>query len=108
MKRILALAVLAIGGLVGTGNVADAHWRGGYGGGFRGGYGGYGGGCHSSVYRPSYGYSVGFGAPVYSYPTYGYGTPYYSGFNSYGGYGVPIYGSGYQVYTPGFSVGVWR
>lgn len=109
MKRFLTLAVLAIGGLVGTCSVASAH---GHYGGFRsyGGYrsygGGYGGGCHSSYYRPSYGgyssyggygYGGGYSVPVYSYPSYGYG-----------GYGVPVYGSGFQVYTPGISVGVWR
>lgn len=106
MKRFLALAVLTIGAVVATGTSADAHWRGGYGVGYRGGYSG--GGCHSSsYYRPSYG--VGYGAPVYSYPTYGYGTPYHSGFSGYGGgYGVPVYGSGFQVYSPGISIGVWR
>ncbi len=113
MKRILMLTVVAIGGLLGASSDSNAHDRygGGYGRGY--GYGGgsyrsYGGGSCYSTYRPSYGagysgYSgYGYGVPVYSYPSYGYG-----GYGGYG-YGVPVYGSAYQVYTPGFSIGIYR
>lgn len=112
MKRILMLTVVAIGGLLGACSDSNAHDRfgGGYGRGYGygGGYRTYGGGSCYSTFRPSYGagysgYSgYGYGVPVYSHPSYGYG-----GYGGYG-YGVPVYGSAYQVYTPGFSIGIYR
>ena len=71
------------------------HYR--YVGHSRGGYGGYGGGYNRGYvnygYRPSYGVSFSYGAPIYR-QSYGYG-----GYG--GGYGVPSYGYGVPSYGYG-------
>ena len=99
MKKLILLAVLAVGALIlGTASEAKADHQSGcgssYGGGYYGGY----------SYGPSY-YSGGYSAPVYSYSyapvnSFGYGYPS-SGFN-YGRPGLSIsIGSGYRGYSSG-------
>jgi hypothetical protein len=112
----LAVALLAFGQ-----SPAKANCRSGYGVGY-GGYGSYGGYYGGvgvpSAYRvaPGYGYgSVSYGGYGYGYPNYGsayrggHHSHYAAPYGNLGYYGVGYgYGSGLQIMTPGFRLGIGR
>jgi len=103
MKKYILAAALAVGGLFGTANTADAqvivtggsYYPGGWGvyspayvtPAYYPSYSGFSLGLNYGVYPAAYGYGGYYGYPRYytGYSGYGY-RPYYSGWGGWGGY----------------------